>query len=556
MTQQQLFKLKVDSLDLKSMEKREAEVEGVEGGKVLLVKVGATLHALAPRCTHYGAPLVKGVVTPDGRLTCPWHGACFLVGTGDVEDSPALDPLTSYPITYKDGAVYITSDEATIKSGRRSGSVKCTVQGQDKVVIVGGGSGTMGALEGLRKGGYKGHITVISREPYPPIDRTKLSKALIGDASKILLRTQDWLSAAAIDYHTDNVSGVDFAKQTVETSAGKTYAYNHLILATGGTPKRLPLPGFKELKNIFTLRTVPDVQAILGAIGDAKHQRIVVIGSSFIGMEVANCLASNEQDVTVVGMERAPLERVMGAEVGSVFQQLLEKNKVKFHMSADVARATAAATDPHRVAAVHLQDGTELAADVVILGVGVAPATDFLRDNAAVSLLKDGSLQTDESFRVRGLGPHVYAVGDIATYPYLGPGGDRAPTRIEHWNVAQNAGRAVGGLISGARTHPKPFIPIFWSALGQQLRYCGNTAAHGYDDVVVHGRLADAAFAAFYTKGDTVVAVATMQMDPVMTKAAELMRRAAMPSKKELRTAPDMKVMLLDLPLPAEVVEP
>lgn len=132
------YRLKLDSLNLKDGEKREVEVEGIENGKVLLVKAGDKVHALSPNCTHYGAPLVKGVVTGDGRLTCPWHGACFNIATGDVEDSPALDPLAKFPISEKDGGVYITGDEKTIQASRTSSNMKCAAAGEEKVVIVGG----------------------------------------------------------------------------------------------------------------------------------------------------------------------------------------------------------------------------------------------------------------------------------------------------------------------------------------------------------------------------------------------------------------------------------
>ena len=409
----------------------------------------------------------------------------------------------------------------------------------------------MGALEGLRKGGFKGSITVITREPYPPIDRTKLSKAMIPDATKVILRGEDWFKHASIDHHTDQVTGVDFSAKTVQTTSGKTYPYTKLILASGGTPKRLPLPGFKDLNNIFTLRTVPDVQAILGAIGESKNKKIVIIGSSFIGMEVANCL-SKENHVTVVGQEKQPLARVMGEEVGAVFRAQLEKSGVNFHLSGEAEKATPSSSDPKNVGAVHLQDGAVLPADLVILGVGVAPATEYIKDNPAITLEKDGSLKTNEFFSLADQGqPDVYAIGDIATYPYQGPGGNGAYTRIEHWNVAQNGGRAVGAHITGARKEPKPFIPIFWSALGKQLRYCGN-APNGYDDLVIQGNLDESTFSAFYTKDDTVVAVATMQMDPVMTKSAELMRRGNMPSKKDLKAGVDV----LNVELPAEVKVP
>ena len=285
-----------------------------------------------------------------------------------------------------------------------------------------------------------------------------------------------------------------------------------------------------------------NVQSILSATAD-KPKQIVVIGSSFIGMEVGNALAK-EHSVTIVGMEEAPMERVLGAKVGRIIQSNLEKNGVSFKLAAGVDKATPSASKASAVGAVHLKDGTVLPADVVILGVGVRPGTDYLRDNPAVTLLKDGSLSTDSYFAVQGL-EDVFAIGDIATFPYHGPGGRGSATRIEHWNVAQNSGRAVARAIvhsrdaSLASLPPKKFIPIFWSAVGAQMRYCGNTV-NGYDDVVVRGEPENAKFAAFYCSGETVVAVVSMGMDPVMSKSADLMRRGVMPGKKQIEGGLDV----------------
>ena len=408
------------------------------------------------------------------------------------------------------------------------------------------GSAAIGAVQALREQGFKGEITIISAEPNLPIDRTKLSKALIADSSKILLRPQEWFDSASISTISDKVNAVDFKLKTVSTASGKSFPYTKLILASGGTPKVLPLPGFKELSNIFLLRTIPDVQAILKAVGEDKGKNIVIIGSSFIGMEVANALSANNQ-VTVVGMESAPLERVMGSEVGKIFQSAISKNGVKFHMSASVDSAQPSKDNNSSVGSVSLKDGTSLPADLVVLGVGVSPATDYLKDNPAVELEKDGSLKTDELFQVQGQ-TDLYAIGDIATYPYHGPGGNGSLTRIEHWNVAQNAGRSVAASIVKPSARPKPFIPVFWSALGSQLRYCGNTP-NGWDDLVLQGQPDQGKFAAFYGKGETVVAVASMQMDPVMTKSAELMRRGNMPALSEIRGGKSV----LDMGLPSEV---
>ncbi|EAW10911.1 putative AIF-like mitochondrial oxidoreductase (Nfrl) [Aspergillus clavatus NRRL 1] len=552
------YKLKdISSLaDIKNMDKVESEVEGIEGGKVLVVRVGDQVHAMGSKCTHYGAPMKLGVVSPDGRITCAWHGACFNVGTGDVEDAPAPNALNKYEIVEKNGAVYIKGDEAAIKAGQKDAVFKCSVASPEKVVVVGGGSGTLGLIQALRELKYKGAITIISREPNLIIDRTKLSKALIPDPEKVQWRPKEWYEAASIDTVFDEVTSVDFSNKTVATKSGKSFPYTKLVLATGGVPRTLPLEGFKDLGNIFLLRFITDVQNILKAVGD-KNKKIVVVGSSFIGMEVGNAL-SKENEVTIVGQEEAPMERIMGVEVGQIFQRNLEKAGVKFKMSAGVVKATPSDSDPSKVGAVHLKDGTVLPADLVILGVGVRPATDFLRDNPAVKLEKDGSIKTDDYFAVPGLNNDVFAIGDIATYPYHGPGTDLEKgtyTRIEHWNVAQNSGRGVARAIvhslstgSLQSLRPKAFIPIFWSALGAQLRYCGNTH-NGWDGLVLKGEPMNAKFAAYYCKGDTVVAVATMGMDPIMSKCAELMRRGNMPGKKEIEEGVDV----LEVEVPPQV---
>jgi NADPH-dependent 2,4-dienoyl-CoA reductase/sulfur reductase-like enzyme len=211
----------------------------------------------------------------------------------------------------------------------------------------------------------------------------------------------------------------------------------------------------------------------------------------------------------------------------------MEGKGLKFYMSAGVDKAEPSTSDPTKVGAVLLKDGTRLEADLVILGVGVSPATTYLRNNNIIKLEDDGSVKTDEVFAAVGV-KDVYAIGDIATYPYNGPGGAGRYTRIEHWNVAQNAGRTVASHIVNPSLTPEFFTPVFWSALHSQLRYCGNTT-HGYDDVVIQGSPGEGKWAAFYCQGETVVALASMGMDPVMSQTAQLMRVGRMPTKSELK---------------------
>ncbi|KAH7026086.1 monodehydroascorbate reductase [Microdochium trichocladiopsis] len=526
-------------------EKREVEVEGIEDAKVLLANTGGKVTALGPKCTHYGAPLVNGVLTKSGRLTCPWHGACFNGKTGDIENAPGLDSLATFKLVEKDGGVYVEGEEATIKAGRRKPKFKCaasTTASSDKIIIVGGGSGAIGTVEALREQGFTGPITVITNEGYLPIDRTKLSKALVDDASKVQLRDDDWFKLGSVSIVQDEVTDVDLNAKTVTTKShnGK-YEYSKLVLATGGTPRNLPVQGFKVLDNIFLLRNIHHVKKITSAIGE-KGKKIVIVGSSFIGMEVAGATAA-DNDVHIIGMEKVPLERVLGEQVGAGVQKLFEAKGVKFHMSAGVEKAEPSGSDPSKVGVIVLKDGTKLEADLVILGVGVSPATEYLQNNKVIRLEQDGSLKVDDTFLVHGV-KDVYAIGDIASFPYHGPGGNGNYTRIEHWNVAQNQGRIVARHIVNPSLKPTFFTPIFWSALTAQLRYCGNTV-NGWDDLVLQGNPEEGKFVAYYCKGDTVVAMASMGKDPAMVKSAELMAEGNMPSKKELQGGLD----ILDVPI-------
>ncbi|RKF53844.1 Apoptosis-inducing factor 1 [Golovinomyces cichoracearum] len=543
----QEYKLKdLTCLNLKPGEKKEAEVEGIEGAKVLLCNSNGTVSAIGSKCTHYGAPLVKGVLTPDGRITCPWHGACFKATNGDIENAPALDALPCFKLSEKNGSVFITGEKDSIISSRRKPNIKISnIISDEKVVVIGGGSAALATVEALREKGFNGLITMISSENYLPIDRTKLSKALIDDPSKIALRDESWFQNGSIKIIYDEVTEVDFSSKKAKTKSGNFYNYTKLILATGGTPRGLSLPGFKELNNIFTVRTTHHVKAINEAIG-SKNKKIVIIGSSFIGMEMANALAK-ENDVTVVGSEEAPLTRVMGKEVGQFIQKAFVKNGVKFHMSASVESALPSKSDPSKVGSVELKSGTSLPVDLVILGTGVVPATSFLTQNPAINLEIDGSIKTNEHFVVDGL-RDVYAIGDIATFPCLGLAGNDKPVRIEHWNVAQNSGRIAAAHIISPSAKATSFVPIFWSALGSQLRYCGNSSS-GWDDLILKGEPKELKFVAYYTKGEKIVAVGSIGFDPIVVQASELMRLGAMPSKSELLRDID----ILKIRMPASV---
>ncbi|KAG2756692.1 hypothetical protein P692DRAFT_20825944 [Suillus brevipes Sb2] len=515
--------------ELQDGQMKQVDFEGV--GKVVLYRLNNTIHATSAFCTHYGAPLAKGVLTADGRVVCPWHGACFNVCTGDIEDAPAPAAIHSFKAVVADGKIIVTADPSlTLKSNMsRSPKLLSTgVAGSGRsVVIIGGGSATFHAIESLREHGYSGNITVLSQETHPPIDRTKLSKALITDSSKL-----EWRTAAdlKIKYGTTlrtgvTVTSVDTSSKFVVFDGGKeSISYETLILAMGGTPRRLPIPG-SDLENVYTFRSIEDSKRVDAAAQEGK--RMVVIGSSFIGMELVVAVAKRElASIDVIGMEEHPFQNVLGKEVGQGLQKYHESQGVKFHLGAQVEKIIPSESDPSLAASV-VVNGQTLPADFIVMGVGVVPATEFLKQSG-FQLEKDGGIKVDEYLAVQGK-ENIYAVGDIAWYPQQKTGESR---RIEHWNVAGNHGRAVGKTIAGDR-QPFAKVPVFWSAQGQQLRYCGLGA--DYDDVIIHGNPGEMKFIAYYVHRSEVVAVSSMQNDPVVSKASELLRLGLMPSPAELR---------------------
>jgi len=534
--------------------------------KVLLVKVDGGFTALASKCSHYGGPLAGGVITSTGRIVCPWHGACFNGKTGDIEDAPAPQNLQKYKLDVEGTDIYVTADPEQIKeNGRKTKAPKEAVQGdKNGVVIVGGGSGALFAVEGLRESGYAGPVKIISKEKYIPIDRTKLSKALIDDAAKLAVRDESWYKENKIDLQLDSaVKSVDIEEQSVTTEGGQSVSYDHLILATGSYATRLPLDG-KDLGNIFVLRTIEDTAAINKALAERSSQQpealqkaeekvgldkafkpnLVVIGSSWIGTEVAQA-AMKKANVTVVGMDEVPFQAILGKEIGAALKRNHEKSGIKFYLPTELSHFEPSDKDKKMVGSVVLKSGEKLPADVVILGTGVKPVTDYAQDIPGIQLNdKDKSIIVDEELRVKGIGKkNVYAIGDIAYFPDVKTG---ESLRIEHWNVAGNHGRSVASSIAG-KSEPYNKTAIFWSAQGAQLRYVGSSRSSQYETVHIDGNPDEKKFVAYYGKGDEIVAVASMGRDPIVTHCSELFTFKKMPSFSEVKGGKNP----LDIPLQA-----
>ncbi|RIA86180.1 hypothetical protein C1645_714583 [Glomus cerebriforme] len=530
----------------KASELKDGQMKEVVVGsnsKILLTKTGGQIYATSHKCTHYGAPLINGVFSSDGRITCPWHGACFDAKTGDIEDSPGLDNLQKFKVTIKDDDIYVEVDEAALKSGRRPPKCKVPPSSFDEeknvVVILGGGASGNTAAEKLRENGYDGKIILVSRESYLPIDRPKLSKNFGFGIEKLTMRKKEFYDELFISLKLGtSATEVDPISKIVTLDNGEKLKYNSLIIATGAHPRSIPIQGI-DLKNVFYLRTYDDYKNIEKAVVGNEKKNLVIIGSSFIGMEVA-AISAKKANVSVIGMEKVPFERVLGEKIGAVFQRLHEDAGVKFYLEAVVKAIEPSETDPNIGGAVVLQNETKIKADVVVVGAGVVPSTEFLKNTAGFTLERDGSLKVTEDFKVEGL-EDVYAVGDIARFHYFGT---NETLRIEHWSFAENTGRAAADAITSKKTTPSRRIPYFWSnQLNKGLRYCGY--ASSFDDVIVQGNLEEMKFAAFYARDDKIVAVATISVDPLVSHCSELFRLGKFPTATEIRNG----LSPLDVPL-------
>ncbi|KAJ3092310.1 hypothetical protein HK102_008621 [Quaeritorhiza haematococci] len=537
--------------DLKNGEMKEVSLGS---SKALLSRVNDKYYATSHLCTHYKAPLIKGTLADDGRVMCPWHGACFRVQTGDIEDGPSVDGLVKFETFVKGDKVFVKATAEDMKAGRKV--PKCTkknTSNQKTVVVLGGGAGGLVTVESLRQNGFDGRIILVSREAYLPIDRPKLSKALQVEATKIALRDDAFFKDLDIEVHlATEAKDVDVVAKAVSLSNGAKLSYDYLVLATGGDPRTLPIPG-KDLKNVFTLRGVQDANSIEQAVAaftkDDAKPNVVIVGSSFIGMEAASVLAK-KANITVIGMEKVPYERVLGPKIGAAMQALSEQNGVKLKMEAMVDRFEAAAADNNRIGAVVLKSGESIPADVVVIGAGVVPKTDYLpkSQEGGIVVDRDQGITVETSMKVPGV-DGVFAVGDLARYPYHLTG---EQVRVEHWNVAQNQGRVVGANIAklgkgGKDVKLEPFnaVPYFWTVqFGKSIRYAGH--AHSFDDVIIQGSLdldssgGGLSFVAFYTRGEKVLAVASLMRDPAVSHASELLRLGKMPSASQLKKGLDI----------------
>ena len=492
--------LRADGLALSELPDGAMRTGSVDGEAVMLARRGDGIFAVGAHCTHYSGPLAEGLLIGT-TVRCPWHHARFDVRTGEALRAPALNPLPCWDVERRNGRVYVGAKRperdplAPISATSSAGRAPATSPAS--VVIIGAGAAGAAAAEMLRRAGYTQRVTVIDPDQDSPYDRPNLSKDyLAGQAQEewIPLRPPGFYAEHGIDLLRTRATGLDVSKKRVQLADGKTLDYGALLLATGAEPIPLNVPG-TEHPHVRTLRSLADSRAI---IADAeRHKRAVVVGASFIGLEVAASLRTRKLDVSVVAPESLPLERVLGKDLGAMIKTLHQQQGVKFHLGRKLARIDAKA--------VSLDDGTSIPADFVVVGIGVRPRLDLAQQAGLAihrGVVVDAYLRTSAS--------DVYAAGDIARWPDPHSG---AKIRVEHWVVAERQGQTAARNILGAGERFDE-VPFFWSAhYGAEVTVSYVGHAEQWDRTDIVGDLGKHNGLVAFRAGGRTLAVASVGRD-------------------------------------------
>ena len=461
------------------------------GEPALIVRRGNGLFAIGSVCTHSGAPLEEGLLVGD-TIRCPWHHACFSLHTGEALRSPARDPVACWTVEQIDGIAYVRGKVSEAEKNSETGAAHLPAS----VVIVGGGAAGNAAAETLRREGFAGSITILSADTSLPYDRTRLSKDyLAGEADELStqLRTPDFYQQHRIAVELGvRVASIDPTNRLVTLNDGSHRSYEALLLATGAEAVQLDVPG-AHLPHVHTLHTLADSRAIVAMAATARHA--VIIGASFIGLEVAASLRARNIGVHVVGRETGLMEPVLGAAIGTYMQALHTSHGVVFHLG-----TTATAIDAQTVT---LQNGERLEADLVIVGIGVRPAL-ALAEQAGLAV--DRGVSVDEYLETSV--PGIFAAGDIARWPDPLSG---KHIRVEHWVVAERQGQVAARNILGKRERFDA-VPFFWTfQYDFGLSYIGH--AEPFDSAELDGSLEQGDCTVTYRIGGQKLAVAVVQRE-------------------------------------------
>ncbi|XP_070159015.1 apoptosis-inducing factor 3 isoform X2 [Polyergus mexicanus] len=502
---------------------------GDNESKILLIKQKGELHAIGTKCTHYGALLHTGALG-EGRIRCPWHGACFNIKTGDIEDYPGLDSLPCYKIRIDEaGLVHVKAKRKDLDTNKRVKDMSAYDPENTKtVVIVGGGPAGATCAESLRQEGFTGRIVMVCRENAIPYDRIKVSKVLDFDVQKAALRPPEFYDEHKIERKLGvEAIGLDATQNIVKLSNNESLMYNDLFICTGSKPRMPNIPG-NNLSNIFVLRDYTDSHGVYSQLSPEKH--VVVLGLGFIGMEAAAYCINKCASITVIGRDTVPLKAIFGADIGDRIRKEHEAKGVKFIFQNNIKQFIPKKDEENVLDKIELTDGQILPADIVIAGIGSTFYTDWLKESV-LKMRNDGTIIVNKYLKTNI--ENVYAGGDIAYAPIYGS--DDTLAAIGHYSLAHYHGKVAAQNICGKEI-PLKTIPFFWTnLLGRNYRYAG----HGKPtSIKIHGSLDKLEFFAYYLKDSKVIGMSSVNADPVVSDFANLLYEEKTLTEEEINTDP------------------
>ena len=463
----------------------------IRGAKALFARLGDDIFAIGDTCSHLGGPLHKGLVV-DHTVRCPWHHACFSLRSGEALTAPAFETLPRWEVAVEDNLVRVRNPVPLSTPPRLPDDARSN----ERFVIIGGGAAGFAAVDMLLRSSFAGEITMISDDMAPPYDRTLLTKDYLdgrfGD-DRLPLSNRDLASEDRVRLMLrTKIVRIDSTARQVTFDDGSALSYSKLLLATGAAPKRPDFPG-AELPHVKLIRSLDDSRAILAAATAARH--IAVVGGSFIALEAAASLRDRGHKVSVIAPEKLPMERIFGSQLAELIAAAHRDHGVDWHVGRKVDHATEGT--------LRLDDGTLLDADLVVVGIGVAPRIGLAQ---AAGLAVDDGVLVDEHLATSV--PDIFAAGDIALWPDRYSGGR---IRVEHWVVAERQGQIAALNMRGHRQSYLA-VPFFWTKhFDLSIRYVGH--ATSWDDLKIEGDLASRDGLVRFVKGERLLAVATVEQD-------------------------------------------
>jgi 3-phenylpropionate/trans-cinnamate dioxygenase ferredoxin reductase subunit len=363
-----------------------------------------------------------------------------------------------------------------------------------ELVIVGAGHGAGQVVASLLQKKFEGRVTIVGEETWYPYQRPPLSKKFLSGAlpaERLYFKPESFYDVPSVDVVLDTrVTGIDRDAGTINTSSGSVYAYDQLVLATGSRPRLLTVPG-SELAGIHYLRGIDDVTGIRAEMVAGK--RMAIVGAGYIGLEVAAVAATAGLDVTVIEMADRVMSRVVSPELSDYYQDVHRRNGVTLRLSTGVVGFTG----DERVAAVQLDDGGTVDADIVVIGIGIVPNVE-LAANCGLKV-SDGIVVDDHC---RTSDPRIYAIGDCTWHPNSILGTDLRLESVH--NALEQAKTAAANICGDEATYAQ--VPWFWSdQYDLKLQIAG--ISQGYDQVVMRGDPASDAFACLYLRDGALIAI-------------------------------------------------